>query len=108
MSILTGTRGVIAVEQEENAGKKQGFLAGADISEFRDMRDEAMVRDRIAAAHAIVDRLEALTFPTIAVIHGYAMGGGLEGCCSVITSLDPHTVRRDLRTNDVGSRPPGC
>ena len=25
MSILTGTRGVIAVEQEENAGKKQGF-----------------------------------------------------------------------------------
>ncbi|WP_333885630.1 3-hydroxyacyl-CoA dehydrogenase NAD-binding domain-containing protein [Sphingobium yanoikuyae] len=60
------------------SGKKQGFLAGADISEFRDMRDEAMVRDRIAAAHAIVDRLEALTFPTIAVIHGYAMGGGLE------------------------------
>ncbi|MFC3597071.1 3-hydroxyacyl-CoA dehydrogenase NAD-binding domain-containing protein [Sphingobium scionense] len=60
------------------SGKKQGFLAGADISEFRDMRDEAMVRDRIAAAHAIVDRLEALTFPTIAVMHGYAMGGGLE------------------------------
>ena len=25
MSMLTGTRGVIAVEQEENAGKKQGF-----------------------------------------------------------------------------------
>ena len=60
------------------SGKKQGFLAGADISEFRDMRDEAMVRDRIAAAHAIVDRLEALTFPTIAVMHGYAKGGGLE------------------------------
>jgi len=60
------------------SAKRDGFLAGADISEFRGVTDEAAIRERIAAAHAVVDRLEALTIPTIAVMHGYAMGGGLE------------------------------
>lgn len=60
------------------SGKVSGFLAGADISEFRGVTDAAAIRERIARAHAIVDRLEALAIPTIAVMHGYAMGGGLE------------------------------
>ena len=34
MSILTGTRGVIAVEQEENAGKKQGFRMAVQPSVY--------------------------------------------------------------------------
>src|ERR1700693_4705029 len=29
-------------------------------------------------AHAGIDRLEALKFPTVAVIHGFCLGGGLE------------------------------
>lgn len=60
------------------SAKRAGFLAGADISEFRGVTDEAAIRERITSAHAVVDRLEALTIPTIAVMHGYAMGGGLE------------------------------
>ncbi|WP_395396480.1 3-hydroxyacyl-CoA dehydrogenase NAD-binding domain-containing protein (plasmid) [Novosphingobium sp. BL-8A] len=60
------------------SAKRDGFLAGADISEFRGISDEAAIRERIAAAHGVVDRLAALTIPTIAVMHGYAMGGGLE------------------------------
>jgi len=60
------------------SGKKEGFLAGADITEFRGVEDEEAIRERIVRAHAVVDRLEALTIPTIAVMHGYAMGGGLE------------------------------
>src|SRR5205814_10649894 len=30
------------------------------------------------AAHGVVDRRDRLTSPTVAVIHGYCLGGGLE------------------------------
>lgn len=60
------------------SAKREGFLAGADIAEFRGVTDEAAIRSRIEAAHAVVDRLAALTLPTVAMMHGYAMGGGLE------------------------------
>src|SRR3982750_1262904 len=37
-----------------------------------------MVENRIRAAHAVIDRFEALKLPTVAVIHGFCLGGGLE------------------------------
>ena len=60
------------------SGKASGFIAGADIGQFVGMTDEALVVAQMSRAHAVVDRLEALTIPTIAVIHGYCLGGGLE------------------------------
>jgi 3-hydroxyacyl-CoA dehydrogenase/enoyl-CoA hydratase/3-hydroxybutyryl-CoA epimerase len=72
------------LEQEPAAGlvirsaKPAGFIAGADVNQFRGADDVGEVEERMARAHAIVDRLEGLTIPTIAVVHGYALGGGLE------------------------------
>jgi 3-hydroxyacyl-CoA dehydrogenase/enoyl-CoA hydratase/3-hydroxybutyryl-CoA epimerase len=60
------------------SAKPSGFMAGADVAQFQDVRDPAVVEKRMARAHEIVDRLERLTIPTIAVVHGYALGGGLE------------------------------
>jgi len=60
------------------SAKPSGFFAGADVTEFEGMRDAAEVERRLARAHAVVDRLESLTAPTVAVIHGHALGGGLE------------------------------
>ncbi|MDB5455260.1 MAG: fatty-acid oxidation protein subunit alpha [Caulobacter sp.] len=60
------------------SAKPAGFIAGADVNAFRGADDVGVVEQRMARAHAIVDRLEALTIPTIAVVHGYALGGGLE------------------------------
>jgi len=37
-----------------------------------------MVEERMGRAHAVADRLEALKIPTVAVIHGFCLGGGLE------------------------------
>src|SRR3982750_4542500 len=37
-----------------------------------------MVENRIRAAHAVMDRLDALRVPSVAVIHGFCLGGGLE------------------------------
>jgi len=36
------------------------------------------VETAIGRAHAVIDRLEALKVPTVAVIHGFCLGGGLE------------------------------
>lgn len=60
------------------SAKASGFLAGADVTEFTDVRDPAEVEQRLARARAVVDRLERLAVPTVAVIHGHALGGGLE------------------------------
>jgi 3-hydroxyacyl-CoA dehydrogenase/enoyl-CoA hydratase/3-hydroxybutyryl-CoA epimerase len=60
------------------SAKKSGFIAGADVNEFRGATDPRAVEAAIGQAHAVIDRLEGLKFPTVAVIHGFCLGGGLE------------------------------
>jgi 3-hydroxyacyl-CoA dehydrogenase / enoyl-CoA hydratase / 3-hydroxybutyryl-CoA epimerase len=60
------------------SAKKSGFIAGADVNEFRGASDPRMVETAIGRAHAVIDRLEALRIPSVAVIHGFCLGGGLE------------------------------
>jgi 3-hydroxyacyl-CoA dehydrogenase/enoyl-CoA hydratase/3-hydroxybutyryl-CoA epimerase len=73
-----------ALESQRPAGlvlrsaKKSGFIAGADVNEFRGASDPGAVEAAIGRAHAVIDRLEALRAPSVAVIHGFCLGGGLE------------------------------
>lgn len=60
------------------SAKKSGFIAGADVNAFRGATDVAAVEAEIGRAHAVIDRLEALRVPSVAVIHGFCLGGGLE------------------------------
>jgi len=60
------------------SGKANGFVAGADVSEFRGLRDPGAVEQLVRRGHAILDRLEALPYPTVALINGFCLGGGLE------------------------------
>jgi len=60
------------------SAKPSGFIAGADINEFTAMTDAAMIEERLREANGVVDRLDRLATPTVAVIHGYCLGGGLE------------------------------
>jgi 3-hydroxyacyl-CoA dehydrogenase / enoyl-CoA hydratase / 3-hydroxybutyryl-CoA epimerase len=60
------------------SAKTSGFIAGADVNEFRGATDPKQVEVAIGRAHAVIDRLEALRVPTVAVIHGFCLGGGLE------------------------------
>lgn len=75
---------IAALEQDRPAGivirsaKPSGFIAGADVNEFRGVSDPREVETRMARAHAVVDRLEGFKIPTVAVIHGFCLGGGLE------------------------------
>jgi 3-hydroxyacyl-CoA dehydrogenase / enoyl-CoA hydratase / 3-hydroxybutyryl-CoA epimerase len=60
------------------SAKTSGFIAGADVNVFRGASDAREVATEMIRAHAVVDRLEALRVPTVAVIHGFCLGGGLE------------------------------
>jgi len=60
------------------SAKPSGFIAGADIREFREMTDIGQVETIIARGHAVLDRLDQLPLPTVAMINGYCLGGGLE------------------------------
>src|ERR1700680_571840 len=53
------------------SAKKSGFIAGADVNEFRGASDPGPVETGIGRAPGVVDRLEALKIPTVAVIHGF-------------------------------------
>jgi 3-hydroxyacyl-CoA dehydrogenase/enoyl-CoA hydratase/3-hydroxybutyryl-CoA epimerase len=60
------------------SAKPSGFIAGADIAQFPGVTDPAPIEALLSRGHAILDRLDRLPLPTVAVIHGYCLGGGLE------------------------------
>jgi 3-hydroxyacyl-CoA dehydrogenase/enoyl-CoA hydratase/3-hydroxybutyryl-CoA epimerase len=60
------------------SAKDSGFIAGADVAQFRELKEPAQVEALLAKGHAVLDRLDRLPLPTVAVIHGYCLGGGLE------------------------------
>lgn len=57
--------------------KASGFMAGADIEELSGASPDEL-RALIDQGHQALRRLEALSCPTVAVIHGACLGGGLE------------------------------
>lgn len=67
------TKGLVIISD-----KKNGFIAGADITEFTTLADEDAATAMIQRGQAVMDKIESLPFPTISVIHGFCMGGGLE------------------------------
>lgn len=74
---------------------KSGFIAGADVREFGQVASPEEAVPFIRAAHAILARLEALPFPTVAAINGYCLGGGLElamACRHRVCVDDPKAV----------------
>ncbi|MBI5450389.1 MAG: enoyl-CoA hydratase/isomerase family protein [Gammaproteobacteria bacterium] len=61
-----------------HSGKPNGFIAGADIKSFLGMKSEQEAAEFMRGVHTVFDRLESLSCPTVAAIHGFCLGGGLE------------------------------
>ena len=60
------------------SAKPRGFIAGADVKRFAGLRDAATAEALIRTAHELLFRLERLPCPSVAAIHGFCLGGGLE------------------------------
>jgi 3-hydroxyacyl-CoA dehydrogenase/enoyl-CoA hydratase/3-hydroxybutyryl-CoA epimerase len=60
------------------SGKSAGFIAGADIAEFTQMDTPAKARELVSRGWDLFNRLAAVKYPTLALIRGHCMGGGLE------------------------------
>jgi enoyl-CoA hydratase/carnithine racemase len=61
----------------------RAFVAGTDISQFAEFSTGQDGVDYERQVTAVLDRLQAVTVPTIASIDGYCVGGGLGIACAV-------------------------
>jgi 3-hydroxyacyl-CoA dehydrogenase/enoyl-CoA hydratase/3-hydroxybutyryl-CoA epimerase len=78
--ILDDLKGNKSVKALVITSAKDGiFIAGADLEQFKPFIKEPQTLSKlIRKGHDVFDKLDALPFPTIAVINGACMGGGLE------------------------------
>jgi 3-hydroxyacyl-CoA dehydrogenase/enoyl-CoA hydratase/3-hydroxybutyryl-CoA epimerase len=87
--------------------KPSGFIAGADINEFKTLEDADQAAELIAIGQSIFERLDALTFPTLSQIAGFCLGGGLELAlaCDYRVALDEPGTRLGLPEVLLGIHP---
>ncbi len=87
--------------------KSNGFIAGADVVEFTTIKDEQQALELIQGVHALFNRLEALTCPTLSLINGFCLGGGLELAlaCRYRVALDDPKTRLGLPEVLLGIHP---
>ena len=76
------------------SGKPNGFIAGADIKSFTDVRNEKDAMVFLQRGQDVLNRLADCPFPTVALIHGFCLGGGTEmslACRYRVMRDDPGT-----------------
>ncbi len=95
-------RGVIA-----RSGKPSGFIAGADVREFGKIDDAAQAAELARGGQQVLDRLAGLPFPSVALIHGFCLGGGLELAlaCTYRVALDDPGTRLGVPEVRLGIHP---
>ena len=77
------------------SGKKDSFIAGADINMLAACQTEQEAQTLSRQGQMIFDQLEKLPIPVVAAIHGACLGGGLElalACHYRVCSSDDKTV----------------
>lgn len=76
------------------SGKESGFLAGADLKIIGSLSTAESAQEICWAGQELLRRLETLRVPTVAVISGVCLGGGLEfamACKYRVVVDDPRT-----------------
>jgi 3-hydroxyacyl-CoA dehydrogenase/enoyl-CoA hydratase/3-hydroxybutyryl-CoA epimerase len=69
----SGVRGLVI-----RSAKPAGFCAGADLKTILNCASKEALHAYFTRGIAVFDHLAALSIPTVAVLHGVCLGGGLE------------------------------
>jgi enoyl-CoA hydratase/carnithine racemase len=85
-------------------GAGKAFSAGADINEFADA-DAASIAAYYADTGDVYERIAALPMPTIAAIHGWCLGGGLELALATDFRIADETAAFGLPEVELGILP---
>ncbi|MBI3187090.1 MAG: enoyl-CoA hydratase/isomerase family protein, partial [Gammaproteobacteria bacterium] len=87
--------------------KKNGFIAGADISEFTTIKDRTEATAFLRRGHDIMNKIEAMKCPTVAMIKGFCLGGGMELAlaCTYRIMCDEASTRVGLPEIKLGIHP---
>lgn len=76
------------------SGKAGSYIAGADVRVIGSITDPEAVRTLVRRAHAAFTRLSELRVPTVAMIDGVCLGGGLE----ISLACDSRVAAEESRT----------
>ncbi|MFM7432306.1 MAG: enoyl-CoA hydratase-related protein, partial [Gammaproteobacteria bacterium] len=95
-------RGVVV-----QSGKATGFVLGADVKEFTTLRSIDAARALVLRGHRVLAALEQLPCPSVALIEGFALGGGLELAlaCTYRVALDDERLSLGLPEVLLGIHP---
>jgi 3-hydroxyacyl-CoA dehydrogenase/enoyl-CoA hydratase/3-hydroxybutyryl-CoA epimerase len=80
------------------SGKEAGFIAGADIGEFSQLDSPEKGRALVERGWSLFNRLEAVKYPTLALVRGHCLGGGLELAlaCRYLLAVDESGTKMGL------------
>ena len=80
------------------SGKANGFIAGADVDEFGEIASEAGALALVKRGWDTFERLAGVRYPTLALIRGFCLGGGLELAlaCRYRVAVDEPATRLGL------------
>jgi 3-hydroxyacyl-CoA dehydrogenase/enoyl-CoA hydratase/3-hydroxybutyryl-CoA epimerase len=80
------------------SGKANGFIAGADVDEFGEISSEAGALALVKRGWDTFERLAGVRYPTLALIRGFCLGGGLELAlaCRYRVAVDEPATRLGL------------
>lgn len=89
------------------SGKASGFIAGADINEFTSFGSEAGALAAVQRGQQLCDRIEALPCPSVVVLQGFALGGGMELAlaCTYRVGVDDGRLALGLPEVQLGIHP---
>ena len=76
VNVIDGNKAIRVLIITSN--KKDNFIAGADINEIKAITDEKDAYEKVFRGQDILNKISKIKIPTIALINGSCLGGGLE------------------------------